>query len=198
VSEPRASAPLVLASTSPYRKALLAQLRVPFSIASPMFDESPLPGEAPDALAARLAEGKARAVAPKFPDALIIGCDQVAVVGDLRLDKPGGFATAALQLEAMSGRAVSFFTALSLLNARSGTLQSDVVPYTVHMRALTRAEIERYLRAEEPYDCAGSARIEGLGIALVSRLEGSDPNALIGLPLIALRRMLANEGLEVP
>ncbi len=193
-----APAPLVLASTSRYRRELLARLDIAFEVAAPDVDETPLEGEAPQALALRLACSKAEAVRRAWPGALIIGSDQVAVVGDVLLDKPGNFANAAAQLRQMRGKPVYFHTALCLLNTRTSRQQTALVPVTVHMREYTDAQIERYLRAEEPYDCAGSARIEGLGITLVAKLEGEDPNALIGLPLIALCDMLRNEGWELP
>jgi len=189
---------LVLASTSRYRQELLARLGIPFETAAPGVDETPLAGETPQALALRLACAKAQAARTAFPDALIIGCDQVAMVGATLLNKPGTHARAAEQLRLMSGKPVAFFTALCLLNAHTSRCQSAIVPVTVHMRELCTAQIERYLRAEQPYDCAGSARIEGLGIALVARLEGDDPNALIGLPLIRLCDMLKVEGVELP
>jgi septum formation protein len=146
----------------------------------------------------RLACAKARAAQAAYPDALIIGCDQVAVVGATLLNKPGSHDKALEQLTLMSGQPVSFYTALCLLNAHTSRQQAAIVPVTVHMRKLTRAQIERYLQTEQPYDCAGSARIEGLGITLVARLEGDDPNALIGLPLIELCEMLRNEGIDLP
>lgn len=189
---------LVLASASRYRRELLARLRVPFATRASDIDESPLPGEAARELALRLACAKAMAVRPAFPSALIIGCDQVAVVDGTRLAKPGDHDRAVLQLRVMRGKAVSFFTALALLNARTARMQKAVVPVIVHMRELSDAQIERYLEAEQPYDCAGSARIEGLGITLVKRLEGEDPSALIGLPLISLCDMLVNEGMDLP
>jgi septum formation protein len=195
---PPASSRLVLASTSAYRKALLARLQIPFEVATPDVDETPLEGEAPDALALRLARSKAYAVRHRWPDAWIIGSDQVAVVGNTILHKPGNFETAFSQLKQMSGKAVHFYTALCLLNARTSRVQDALVPVVVHMRSYHDAEIERYLRAEQPYDCAGSARIEGLGITLVRKLKGDDPNALIGLPLIALCAMLRNEGWDLP
>jgi septum formation protein len=193
-----APAPLVLASTSRYRCDLLARLHIPFEVATPNVDETPLNGETPEVLALRLACSKAQAVQRAWPDALIIGSDQVAVVGDSVLDKPGNFANAVAQLRQMRGKPVHFHTALCLFNARTARQQTALVPVIVHMRNYSDAQIERYLRAEEPYDCAGSARIEGLGIALVEKLEGDDPNALIGLPLIALCDMLRNEGWELP
>ena len=192
------AASLVLASSSRYRQRLLAQLQIPFTIAAPDIDETPLAGEAPCNLALRLAGAKAHAVRAAFPTALIIGCDQVAVVDQILLNKPGGHDAAVAQLRSMRGRAVSFFTALCLLNARTERMQSAVITVVVHMRELSDAQIERYLRIEQPYDCAGSARIEGLGITLVEKLEGEDPNALIGLPLIKLCEMLRNENVELP
>ncbi len=189
---------LVLASTSRYRHELLARLGLPFETAAPGIDESPLAGETPQLLALRLACAKAQAARAAFPDALIIGSDQVAVTGATLLNKPGTHARAVEQLMLMSGRPVTFYTALCLLNARTLRCQSAIVPITVHMREFGIDQIQRYLRAEQPYDCAGSARIEGLGIALVARLEGDDPNALIGLPLIRLCDMLKNEGIELP
>jgi len=189
---------LVLASTSRYRQELLARLGIPFETAAPGVDESPVAGETPQRLALRLACAKAQAARAAFSDALIIGCDQVAVVGAMLLNKPGTHARAVEQLTLMSGKPVVFYTALCLLNAHTLRCQSAIVPVTVHMRELGIAQIERYLRAERPYDCAGSARIEGLGIALVARLEGDDPNALIGLPLIRLCDMLKSEGVELP
>ena len=189
---------IVLASTSRYRQELLARLGIPFETAAPGVDESLVAGETPPMLALRLACAKAQAVQAAFPDALIIGCDQVAVVGTTLLNKPGTHARAVEQLMLMSGKPVAFYTALCLLNGRTLRCQSAIVPVTVHMRALGVDQIERYLRAERPYDCAGSARIEGLGIALVARFEGDDPNALIGLPLIRLCDMLKIEGVELP
>jgi len=189
---------VVLASTSPYRRALLERLQIPFATAAPDIDETPLTGESPAALCARLAAAKAQAVQHDWPDALIIGSDQVAVVGAALLNKPGNHANAVDQLRRMRGKAVDFFTALCVLNVRAQRRQAVIVPVTVHMRELSDVEIERYLQAERPYDCAGSARIEGLGISLVARLECDDPTALIGLPLIELCAMLRNEGIELP
>jgi septum formation protein len=189
---------LVLASTSRYRQELLARLGIPFETMAPHVDESPVAGEMPQALALRLACAKAQAAQAAFPDALIIGCDQVAAVGATLLNKPGTHARAVEQLKLMSGRQIEFFTALCLLNARTLRRQTAIVPVTVHMRELGTNQIERYLQIERPYDCAGSARIEGLGITLVTRLDGDDPNALIGLPLIKLCDMLRNEGVELP
>ena len=189
---------LVLASTSRYRQELLARLGIPFETTAPNVDESPAAGEMPQALALRLACAKAQAAQAAFPDALIIGCDQVAAVGATLLNKPGTHARAVEQLKLMSGKQIAFFTALCLLNARTLQRQTAIVPVTVHMRELSTGLIERYLQAERPYDCAGSARIEGLGITLVARLDGDDPNALIGLPLIKLCDMLRNEGVDLP
>ncbi|MBI4190708.1 MAG: septum formation inhibitor Maf [Betaproteobacteria bacterium] len=189
---------LVLASTSRYRRELLARLRIPFETVAPDVDESPLAGESPQALALRLACAKAQAVLDAYPDALIIGCDQVAVIGDTRLSKPGNHGNAVRQLRLMSGKPVAFFTALCVLNARTSQRQAAIVPITVHMRELGSDQIERYLQTEPSYDCAGSARIEGLGITLVAKLEGEDPSALIGLPLIKLCQMLRNEGYDLP
>jgi septum formation protein len=189
---------LVLASTSRYRRELLTRLQIPFEVAAPAVDETPQEGETPQALALRLASAKAHAVRHDWPDALIIGSDQVAVVDNAFLDKPGNFENALAQLLRMRRKAVQFFTALYLLNTRTANAQIALVPVTVHMREFSDEEAKRYLRAEEPYDCAGSARIEGLGITLVAKLEGEDPNALIGLPLIALCGMLRNEGVTLP
>jgi septum formation protein len=189
---------IVLASTSPYRRELLARLNFPFETAAPNVDESPAAGEMPRELALRLACAKAQAVQAVYPDALIIGCDQVAVVANTLLGKPGRHDRAVQQLTLMSGRAVSFYTALCLLDARTSREQTSTALNIVHMRDLGAEQIERYLRAEKPYDCAGSARIEGLGITLAARLEGDDPTALIGLPLINLCCMLRNEGIEIP
>ena len=189
---------LVLASTSAYRRELLSRFGLPFDIARPDIDESPLPGEAPRATAERLAIGKAKAVANQFEDALIIGSDQVASLGELRFGKPGTVERAVAQLRSMSGRTVIFDTALAVLNTRSGQIQVDTVPTEVRFRPLSDGEIVRYVERERPLDCAGSAKSEGLGITLLDALSGDDPNALVGLPLIALARMLCNEGLTLP
>ena len=186
----------MLASTSRYRRDLLARLGLPFDVASPEIDETPHPGESPSQTALRLAEMKARAVAEAFPDSLIIGSDQVLLLDNEQLGKPGNFENAFLQLKKMQGKTMVFHTALCLLNSRTGHTQLHDVPTTIHMRRLNDTQIESYLRKEQPYDCAGSARSEGLGIALIARYETSDPNALIGLPLIALTEMLANEGID--
>ena len=189
---------LVLASTSAYRRELLQRFDLPFDVARPDIDESPLPGETPQATAERLAVEKARAVAGQFEDALIIGSDQVAHMGDTRFGKPGTVERAIAQLQAMSGRTVVFHTALAVLNTRSGRVQLDAVPTEVRFRTLGDDEIVRYVNKERPLDCAGSAKSEGLGITLLDALSGDDPNALVGLPLIALARMLRNEGIALP
>jgi septum formation protein len=186
---------LVLASSSKYRKALLERLGLAFELAAPAVEERMLPGEAPAATALRLSILKARALEGRFGDALIIGSDQVAALGSERLDKPGNHANAVRQLRRLSGNAADFHTAVSLLDSRSKTLQSRVVPCRVTFRALDEARIEAYLRREQPYDCAGSAKAEGLGIALIARLETDDPTSLVGLPLIALTEMLERAGL---
>lgn len=189
---------LVLGSTSPFRKELLARLGLPFVTAAPAVDETPQPGEAPQELVRRLALAKAAAVAADHPDALIIGSDQVACIDDRVLGKPGNRETAMLQLEQASGRCVTFFTGLCLLNSATGRSQVVCEPFRVHFRNLERDRIERYLDREQPYQCAGSFKSEGLGISLFERLEGDDPNALIGLPLIRLVNMLQEEGVWVP
>ena len=188
---------LLLASTSRYRKELLGRLGLPFDCADPGVDERASAGEAPADTAARLAALKARAVAARFPQALVIGADQVAACDGAILDKPGTHAVAVRQLGALSGRTARFDTAVTLLDARSGAQQVEVVPCLVHFRRLGAAQIEDYLRREQPYDCAGSAKSEGLGIALIARIEGEDPTALVGLPLIALTAMLARAGMPV-
>ncbi len=189
---------LILASTSPYRRELLHRLGLPFAVASPQTDESRWPGESPEAMALRLSEAKARAVAGAHPDALIIGSDQVATVDGLIYGKPGSHERAVDQLRALSGKTVNFYTGLCLYNARTGVVEVCGVPTLVSFRNLTDEEIERYLRREPAYDCAGSARSEGLGIALLSRIAGDDPNALVGLPLIALCVLLRRQGVAVP
>src|ERR1035437_4580192 len=188
---------IVLASTSIYRRELLARLGLPFEVASPDVDEIPLPRETPQDTARRLAEAKARAVAARFPRAIVIGSDQVAVLEGTTLGKPGNHANAVRQLKAMRGKEVVFHTALCLCNAASGQAETRVVPYCVRFRDYSDTQIEHYLRREQPYDCAGSARCEGLGIALIAEMRGDDPNALIGLPLIALIEMLAAQGVSV-
>jgi septum formation protein len=189
---------LVLASTSRYRRELLERLKLPFNIASPDVDETPHSGEAPASTAARLALSKARAAQVRFPRALIIGCDQVAFCDGMRLDKPGDHAGAVHQLRHASGKSVSFITAVALVNSTSGGTQTKLVTTEVRYREFADVEIERYLQAEPAYDCAGSAKAEGLGISLVESIQSSDPTALIGLPLIALCEMLRNENISVP
>lgn len=188
---------LVLASTSVYRRELLGRLGLPFECASPGIDEAPLAGESPVQTAERLSAAKAAAVAARFPDALIIGSDQVASLGEARLDKPGSHDKARLQLTALSGCTARFDTGITVLDAASGRAATRVVPCEVEFRELTRAQIERYLTLEQPYDCAGSAKSEGLGIALIRRMTTDDPTALIGLPLIALTEMLDAAGCPV-
>ncbi|HEV8644853.1 MAG TPA: Maf family nucleotide pyrophosphatase [Burkholderiales bacterium] len=189
---------LILASTSRYRKELLSRLGLAFETTAPEVDETALNGEQPTDTAFRLALAKAQAVRARFPGALIIGSDQVAVCDGARLDKPMTHAVAVQQLRHVSGRSVTFHSAVVLLNARSGRTQSRLVPTTVKFRRLDDAEIERYLRREPAYDCAGSAKAEGLGISLVESIESGDPTALIGLPLIALSSMLREEHLIIP
>ena len=184
---------LVLASTSPFRRELLARLGIPFSVANPATDETPLPGETPEQTALRLSEAKARAVAAQHPDALVIGSDQVACLDGQVFGKPGNHANAVAQLQAMRGRTVNFFTGLCLLNTKSGQAHVRGVSTRITFRELSDDEIENYLRREQPYHCAGSAKSEGLGIALIARMEGEDPNSLIGLPLIALCDLLRLE-----
>jgi MAF protein len=191
------STPLVLASTSPFRRELLARLGLPFETASPDLDERALPGESAQALVMRLAEAKARAVADRHPDALIIGSDQVASIGGVVLGKPGSRVRAVEQLQYASGRTAVFRTGLCLLNAASGQARVHCEPFKVHFRGLDRARIEAYVDREQPLNCAGSFKSEGLGIALFRRLEGDDPNALIGLPMIRLIDMLLDEGIDV-
>lgn len=189
--------PLVLASTSPFRRQLLERLGLPFLTEAPDVDETPQPGEAPEALVMRLAACKARAVAQGHSGALIIGSDQVAWLDGAILGKPGGRPQAIAQLKRASGRQVSFFTGLCLLDARTGMAETLCEPFHVWFRPLTLPQIEGYVDRERPYQCAGSFKSEGLGIALFERLEGDDPNALIGLPLIRLVSMLGRAGVEV-
>ena len=188
---------IVLASTSRYRRALLERLQLPFEWADPQTDETASPGESASATAMRLAAAKARAVAPRFPDALVIGSDQVASCDGMRLDKPGNHDNAVRQLTAMSGKSADFDTAVVVLDAKSGMLAGRVVGCRVVFRTLSAQQIERYLRLEQPYDCAGSAKVEGLGITLIERIVTEDPTSLIGLPLIALTELLAQAGAAV-
>ena len=188
---------LILASSSIYRLELLQRLQVPFSSVSPHVDETILDNEQPQQSALRLAQEKAKKVGSEYPHALIIGCDQVATLNGEQLGKPLNYNNATKQLRAMRGQEVIFHSALCLLNAETGNLQSRVVPYVVKFRNLTDAQIEHYLLKEQPYHCAGSAKSEGLGIALIERMTGDDPNALIGLPLIQLISMLENEDVNI-
>jgi septum formation protein len=189
--------PIVLASTSPFRRDLLSRLGLPFETAAPDIDERRGPDEPPPAMVRRLSEAKARACA-SARHALVIGSDQVATLGDEVLGKPGTHDRAAGQLRRLSGHAVTFLTGLCLLNTVTNEAQVDLVSFRVHFRALDDQRIERYLRRERPFNCAGSFRSEGLGITLFERLEGDDPTALIGLPLIRLTDMLAREGVVLP
>ena len=188
---------IVLASTSPYRRALLERLRLPFAVETPNTVETALPGEAARDTALRLAQAKARAVARSFQEALVIGSDQVAELDGTHLGKPGNHANAVTQLMAMRGKNVLFHTALALLNTASGSMQTANVPTAVQFRHYSEREVERYLELERPYDCAGSAKIEGLGIVLVERVTGDDPSALTGLPLVQLAAMLRKEGVAI-
>ncbi|WP_240141375.1 Maf family nucleotide pyrophosphatase [Nitrosomonas sp. HPC101] len=188
---------LVLGSSSIYRRELLQHLQIPFETADPAIDELALPEEAPDATALRLAKEKAYALAKSFPDALIITADQVAALDKIQLGKPLSHENAVRQLRLMRGREVIFHTALCLLNSRTTRLQTRIVSCSVKYRELNDDQIERYLTKEQPYHCAGSAKAEGLGIALIERITGEDPNALIGLPLIALVEMLMEEEVEL-
>lgn len=188
---------LILASSSPYRRALLARLKIPFEAVSPEVDETPKPGETPEQLVERLSREKARKVAAAHRDTLVIGSDQVAVYNGSIVGKPHGHDKAVAQLREASGRTVMLYTGLVLRNAATGKEQSEVVPYRVTFRKLTDELIESYLRKEQPYSCAGSVKSEGLGIALLERFEGDDPNTLVGLPLIRLVRMLENEGVQI-
>ena len=190
-------AQIVLASSSPFRRELLARLGLPFEIANPNVDETTLHGETPEATALRLSEAKARAVVAQYPGALIIGSDQVACMDAQVFGKPGSHENAVKQLQAMRGRNVNFVTGLCLLNAKTGKAHLRSVPTLVTFRNLSDDEIENYLRREQPYNCAGSAKSEGLGIAVIAKMAGDDPNALIGLPLIALCDLLKNENINV-
>ena len=190
--------PLVLASSSIYRKALLERLQLPFECAAPDIDETAQPFESAASLTERLARSKAEALAERYPAHLLIGSDQVVLLDGEPVSKPLDHAGAVDQLTRSSGRTLTFSTALYLYNSASKQGQSIVEPYHVTFRSLTGDEIERYLRSEQPYDCAGSFKSEGLGITLIERMQGDDPNSLIGLPLIRLRAMLANEGAQLP
>ncbi|MCA1805404.1 MAG: Maf family nucleotide pyrophosphatase [Xanthomonadaceae bacterium] len=189
---------IVLASTSPFRRELLSRLAIPFEIVSPEVDESPLPGETPEAMVQRLSEAKARAGAAQFPRALVIGSDQVAVVDGEVLGKPGDHGRAVEQLRKLSGNTVTFLTGLCLYDGATDTTDTCLVPFQVQFRELDEGRIERYLRHEQPYNCAGSFKSEALGISLFERMEGEDPTALIGLPLISLTTLLARAGVMLP
>ena len=191
-----ASPPLILGSTSRYRRELLGRLRLPFDVQAPAVDEAPLTGETPAATALRLALAKAHEVAARFPHAIVIGSDQVAEHDGQAVGKPGSHERARQQLRAMSGCSVVFHTAVAVVRADTGHAGSALVPVTVRFRRLTDSEIERYLLAEQPYDCAGSAKSESLGIALLDSIESSDPTALVGLPLITTCRLLREAGLD--
>jgi septum formation protein len=188
---------LILASSSTYRRELLQKLNIQFSSVSPHVDETTFENESPRETALRLSQDKARKVGSEYPHALIIGSDQVATLDGLQLGKPLNHQNATKQLQMMRGREVTFYNALCLFNAATGHMQSEVIPYLVRYRQLTDFQIENYLNKEQPYQCAGSAKSEGLGIALIERMLGEDPNALIGLPLIKLITMLENEGVSV-
>ena len=189
--------PLILGSTSRYRRELLERLQLPFEVHAPQVDETPRAGEPPENLARRLALAKARAVATRYPQAVVIGSDQVADLEGEPLGKPGTHARAVEQLRRMRGRTVIFQTALSVVCLARGFEMSDLAAVKVRFRALSDAEIDTYLRREEPYDCAGSAKSEGLGIALLESIDNDDPTALVGLPLIRTARMLRAAGLPV-
>ena len=188
---------LILGSTSPYRRDLLERLRVPFTVAPPEVDETPAANEQPHVLAKRLALAKAKAVAQQFPDSVVIGSDQVADLDGIPLGKPGDHANAVAQLRQMSGKTVVFHTALAVICIETGFLAESLAPVRVKFRNLSDAEIEHYLLAEKPYDCAGSAKSEGLGIALLDSIESDDPTALVGLPLIRTASMLRLAGIDV-
>ena len=192
-----AGRPLVLGSTSRYRRELLARLRVPFEVVAPEVDEAPLSGESPRDMACRLALAKAQAVAARFPEAVVIGSDQVADLAGQPLGKPGTHERATAQLRQMRGQWVVFQTAVAVVCRASGFEQVDLAPVQVQFRDVDDAEIEAYLRAEQPYDCAGSAKSEGLGIALLARIDNDDPTALVGLPLIRTCRMIRAAGVRV-
>lgn len=189
---------IVLGSSSPFRKELLQKLIPEFDTCSPDIDETPRPDETPEKLVERLALQKAQAVAKQFPDALIIASDQVSVLNGIINGKPGNFERAFQQLKTSSGNTVTFFTSLCLYDARTNQSQLVVEPFHVHFRELTDVEIERYLEKETPFNCAGSFKSEGLGISLFKKLEGDDPNALIGLPLIKLAGFLRVHGIQIP
>jgi septum formation protein len=189
--------PVILGSTSPYRRELMSRLRLPFDVQAPEVDETPHPGESPERLARRLALAKAQAVAVRFPEAVVIGSDQVADLDGEPLGKPGDHARATVQLRRMRGRALVFQTAVAVVCQASAFVQQDLAPVRVVFRDLSDDAIERYLRAEQPYDCAGSAKSDGLGIALLDSIESDDSTALIGLPMIRTCRMLRAAGIDL-
>jgi septum formation protein len=197
MNNPTSPLPIVLASTSPFRRELLSRLALPFETAAPDIDESRHPHEPPLDMVRRLSEAKARACA-SARNTLVIGSDQVATVGDDVLGKPGSHERATAQLRHLSGRSVTFLTGLCLLNTATDESQVDVIPFRVHFRTLSEEQIERYLRHDQPYNCAGSFKSEGLGITLFNRMEGDDPTALVGLPLIRLTDMLKKVGVSLP
>ncbi|GAA6139293.1 nucleoside triphosphate pyrophosphatase [Arenicella sp. 4NH20-0111] len=188
---------LVLGSSSPFRKKVLSSLLVPFETSSPDIDETPLEGESPVQLVERLAVEKAKEIARSYPNALIIGSDQVAMHGEKIVGKPHTHERAVEQLNEASGKKIELFTGLALINSRSGTIQSTVEPFSVHFKDLSDDTIQNYLLKEKPYNCAGSVKSEGLGVSLFKRFDGEDPNALIGLPLIRLVEMLEREGFDL-
>ena len=188
---------IVLASTSIYRRELLERLLIPFQICSPEIDETPLPNESAKQTSWRLSREKAQAVTPHYPNALIIGSDQVALLDGQQIGKPLTHDNAVRQLRAMRGKTIVFYTSLTLLNSYSGEIQTETAENRVSFRELCDDEIESYLCKEQPYHCAGSAKSEGLGIALFRKMEGDDPNALVGLPLILLVGMLKNQGISI-
>jgi septum formation protein len=188
---------LILASSSPYRRELLERLKIPFEVTAPEVDETPHPGETPEKLVERLAIEKAQKIAGKTRGVLVIGSDQVAVYNGNIVGKPHSHDKAVEQLREASGRTVTLYTGLALINADTQRIQREIIPYRVTFRRLTDDQIESYLRKEQPYSCAGSVKSEGLGIALLEKFEGDDPNTLIGLPLIRLVRMLENEGIKI-
>ncbi len=189
--------PIILGSSSPFRKALLDKLQLEFSTDSPDIDETPMKDEQPKDMVLRLAKAKAEAIAERHPQSIIIASDQCATLDGKIIGKPGDHASAVEQLKAASGRAVTFYTSLCVMDSALQKQEVTVVPYHVYFRQLTDVQIERYLEKEEPYNCAGSFKSEGLGISLFERLEGDDPNTLIGLPLIQLIDMLENFGVDV-
>lgn len=188
---------LILASSSPFRRQILDKLQIEYTCISPDIDESQFENETASQLVKRLAENKARKIADSVSDSLVIGSDQVAVLGDEILGKPHTHANAVKQLEKLSGNTVTFLTGLALINSKTGQVQSEVVPFKVVFRSLSKQMIENYLKTEQPYSCAGSFKSEALGIVLFEKLEGEDPNTLVGLPLIRLVRMLENEGMNI-